>query len=71
MVRKDFAVSEQAASTVSVPLSADEFRSFLGKAGVVLGGSGTVTSPTGGVRVAPDMEVTIDGNVELVLRVGS
>ncbi len=71
VVRKDFAVSEQAASIVSVPLSADEFRSFLGKAGVVLSGSGTVTSPTGGVRVAPEMEVTIDGNVELVLRVGS
>ena len=71
VVRKDFQVSQDATSTESIPLSAEEFRSFLGKADVVLGGSATVVSPTGGVRVAPDMEVKIDGNVELVIRAGS
>lgn len=71
VVRKDFKVSRDAASTASIPLSADEFRSFLGKPDVVMSGSGTVVSPAGGVRVAPDMEVKIDGNVELVIRVGS
>lgn len=71
VVRKEFKVSQEAASTASIPMTADEFRSFLGKPGVVLSGSGTIVSPAGGVRVEPEMEVKLDGAVELVVRVGS
>lgn len=71
VVSKAFNVPDDPTSNTSVDLTADEFRSFLGKPEVMLTGSGVVTSPAGGVVVTPTMEVRIDGNIDLVLRVGS
>lgn len=70
VVAKDFMVAPTPNSTVSFDLTADEFRTFLGRSGVQLGGSGVVTSPARAIVVAPSMEVEIDGKVDLTLRVG-
>lgn len=70
VVSKDFTVGDAANSTVSLELTADEFRSFLGQPGVTLVGSGVVTSPAGGIVVTPEMVVDIGGKVDLTVRVG-
>ncbi len=71
VVAKDFVVTPSARSSASVALTAEEFRTFLGRAGVALGGVGVVSSsPPGGIVVAPDMEVAISSKVDLTLRVG-
>ena len=70
VVSKGFTIGEAENSTVSLELTPEEFRSFLGQSGVRLSGSGIVTSPVGGIVVAPGMEVEINGKVDLTLRVG-
>lgn len=70
VVSKPFKVPGAPTSTTSVELTADEFRAFLGKPGVMLAGAGVVTSPADGIVLTPVMEVQIDGKIDLVLRVG-
>lgn len=70
VVSKPFKVTDGPNSTTSVELTADEFRAFLGKPGVMLAGSGVVTSPADGISLTPVMEVRIDGKIDLVLRIG-
>jgi hypothetical protein len=63
-------VPGDAVSTVSVSYTADEFRSFLGKEGVVLTGTGLVSSSEGPTLLRTDETMVLAATLDLTLVIG-
>lgn len=59
-----------AVSTTSVTYSGDDFRSFLGKEGVTLSGSGLASRTSGAANVRPGQQLILDATVDLTLIIG-
>jgi hypothetical protein len=56
--------------TVTLTYTGDELRSFLGKTGVTLAGTGTVASNAPAITVTPTQKVGIDTKLDLSIQVG-
>jgi hypothetical protein len=69
-VLKDVHVPADAASSVSVPYTAEELRDFLGRADVTLLGTGGVSGGAGSITVRPGQELVLDGKIDLTLTLG-
>jgi hypothetical protein len=69
-ITKALNVGSGATSTATLSYSGDELRSFLGKSGVRLTGSGTVSSSAGYITVTPGQQVFIKAKIDLTLRIG-
>jgi len=67
---RPFSIGEGATSTVTLAYSGDDLRSFLGRPGVTLSGSGLVTSSAGVVTVTPGQEVAIEAKIDLTIQIG-
>ncbi len=68
-VNKALSISSDPTSTIRIPYTGDELRSFLGQDGVQFFGSGTVSAP-GPITVSPDQQVTLDASVEFTILIG-
>jgi hypothetical protein len=69
-VVKAVTLGADASSTISVPYTADELRSFLGRTGVDLVGTGSVAPGAGLVTLVPGQEMVLDGKIDLTLSIG-
>ena len=69
-ITKTLNVGSGATSTATLSYSGDELRSFLGKSGVRMTGSGTVSSSAGYITVTPGQQVLIKAKIDLTLRIG-
>ena len=63
-------VGSGATSSTNLTYTGSEFRTFLGKSGVKLTGSGTVSSSAGVITVTPGQQVVIKAKIDLTLRIG-
>ena len=69
-ISKALNVGSGATSTASLTYTGAEFRTFLGKSGVELTGSGTVSSSAGVITVTPGQQVVIKAKIDITLRIG-
>lgn len=69
-VSKNLTISGAPASTVTLSYSGGELRSFLGKAGVRLSGSGTVGSAAGYITLRPQQQVRLKPKLDITVRIG-
>lgn len=69
-ITKALNVGSGATSTTSLSYTGAEFRTFLGRSGVELTGSGTVSSSAGVITVTPGQQVVIKAKIDLTLRIG-
>jgi hypothetical protein len=69
-ITKALNVASGATSTSTLSYSGDELRAFLGKSGVRMTGSGTVSSSAGYITVTPGQQVLIKAKIDLTLRIG-
>lgn len=69
-ITKALNVGSGATSSTSLTYTGAEFRTFLGKSGVKLTGSGTVGSSAGVITVTPAQQVVIKAKIDLTLRIG-
>jgi hypothetical protein len=67
---KPLAIGSGATSTGTLAYTGDELRSFLGKSGVRLTGTGTVSASAGAVTVTPGQQVSIRSKLDVTLRIG-
>lgn len=69
-ITKPLSVGSGATSTSTLSYSGDELRAFLGKSGVRMTGSGTVSSSAGYINLTPGQQVLIKAKIDLTLRIG-
>jgi len=69
-ISKGFNIPPGATSTARVEFSQSELRSFLGQPNVVLGGHGLVDVGAGQVTLSPGQVLTLESQLDLVIRVG-
>jgi hypothetical protein len=69
-ITKALNVASGATSTNTLAYTGAELRSFLGKSGVRMTGSGTVSSSAGSISVSPGQQVFIKAKIDLTLRIG-
>jgi len=70
IISKTFSVGRSATSTNTLAYTGDELRAFLGKSGVRMTGSGTVSPSAGSISVSPGQQVFIKAKIDLTLRIG-
>ncbi|MHB1192577.1 MAG: hypothetical protein ACYC6F_05970 [Longimicrobiales bacterium] len=69
-ITKAFNVGSGATSTNTLAYTGDELRAFLGKSGVSMTGSGSVSSSAGYINITPGQQVLIKAKIDLTLRIG-
>ncbi len=69
-IAKQLSIGSSATSTATLSYSGAELRTFLGKSGVRLTGTGTVSSSSGAITVTPGQQVVIDAKIDITLRIG-
>jgi hypothetical protein len=69
-ITKTLSVASGATSTSTLSYTGDELRAFLGKSGVRMTGSGSVSSSAGYITVTPGQQVLIKAKIDLTLRIG-
>ena len=69
-VAKEFSIPAGPTSSVRVEFTQSELRSFLGEPNVFLRGTGVVAGGGGPVTLAPGEELSLDTELDLVIRVG-
>ncbi len=69
-ITKAVNVGSGATSTNTLAYSGDELRAFLGKSGVRMTGSGSVSSSAGYINVMPGQQVLIKAKIDVTLRIG-
>lgn len=67
---KPLAIGSGATSTATLTYTGEDLRSFLGKSGVRLTGTGTVNASAGAITVTPGQQVSIRSKLDLTLRIG-
>lgn len=67
---KPVTIGSGATSTAQLTYTGDELRSFLGKSGVRLTGTGTVSAAAGTITVSPGQRVSIKSKLDVTLRIG-
>ena len=65
---KSFSIPESGRSTTTISYTRDELKSFLGKKGVALSLSGTVTGSS--IILSSRQELTIEGTIDCLIRIG-
>jgi len=63
-------IAGTAVSTTSVSYTGDEFRAFMGKVGVTLTGTGSVSSAAGPITVRTDQDLVLEATIDLTLLLG-
>ena len=67
---KPLSISSGAMSTATLSYTGDEFRSFLGRSGVLLTGTGTVSPSAGTITVTPGQRAVIKAKLDITLQIG-
>jgi hypothetical protein len=70
VVTKALTIPAAPSSTVSIPYTPQELRSFLGRENVTLTGSGAVSATAGTVTLVPGQRLVLDGKIDLSLTLG-
>ena len=69
-IRKSASIDGATESSVAIPFTGEEIRSFLGEPGVTLSGGAVVDPGAGNVNVNPGAELVLDAALDLTVRIG-